>query len=150
MQWSMECLFMGSGHSKSNIFNKLFSCFLHPGFIRFTATDSLGIHHHPLRIGCSEQKVKIDPNHINPLFSGSINQWLDEFTFRNIKNIFTFSIIFLNVYGIDDIRDRGPFILHSPYHGFWWPGDKRSQAIISPAIDLVIMEYSKQKGWYTI
>ena len=34
------------------------------------------------------------------------------------------------------------FILQNQYHGFWWPGDARSQVISSHGIDPVIIEYS--------
>ena len=33
------------------------------------------------------------------------------------------------------------FILHSQYHGYWWPGALRCQGISSNGIDLVFMEY---------
>ena len=32
-------------------------------------------------------------------------------------------------------------ILHSQYHGCWWPGDGRSQGITSHNIDLIVLEY---------
>ena len=32
--------------------------------------------------------------------------------------------------------------LHSQYHDCWWPGDMRSQGIMSHGIDLVLPEYS--------
>ena len=36
------------------------------------------------------------------------------------------------------MEDKDLFILHSPYHGCWWLGDLRSQAISSYDIDLVL------------
>ena len=36
---------------------------------------------------------------------------------------------------------QGPFILHSQYHGCWWPNNERSQGISSHGIDLILQEY---------
>ena len=41
-----------------------------------------------------------------------------------------------------NMEDRNMFILQSEYHGCWWPGNARSQAISSNNIDLVIPDYS--------
>ena len=38
--------------------------------------------------------------------------------------------------------DKDLFILHSQYHGCWWPGDARSQGISNHDIDLFLSEYS--------
>ena len=40
------------------------------------------------------------------------------------------------------MEDKDLFILHSQYHGCWWPGDARSQDISSHDIHLVFPEYS--------
>ena len=40
------------------------------------------------------------------------------------------------------MEDRDLPILHSQYHGCWWPGDARSQGISSHGADLVLLKYS--------
>ena len=35
------------------------------------------------------------------------------------------------------MQDKDVPILHSQYHGWWWPGDARIQAIINHDIDYV-------------
>ena len=40
------------------------------------------------------------------------------------------------------VEDDDPCILHSQYHGHWWPGDARSQYISSRGINLVSLQYS--------
>ena len=40
------------------------------------------------------------------------------------------------------MEDKAPCILHSQYHGCWWPDDTRSQIISSHGIDLNLPEYS--------
>ena len=44
-------------------------------------------------------------------------------------------------------NDKDLLILHSQYHGFWWPGDSRSQGISSQGIDPVFLEYSSFSIW---
>ena len=40
------------------------------------------------------------------------------------------------------MEDKKPLILHSQYHGCWWPGDARSQGISNNSIDIVMPKYS--------
>ena len=37
--------------------------------------------------------------------------------------------------------------LYSPYHGWWWLGDTRSQGTIGYLIDLFLLEYLKHSPW---
>ena len=39
------------------------------------------------------------------------------------------------------MEDRVVFMLWNQYHGFWWPGDTRSQCISSHCIDQALLEY---------
>ena len=39
------------------------------------------------------------------------------------------------------VEDKEQFILHIQWHGWGWPGDARSQDIISHGVDFIIQEY---------
>ena len=39
------------------------------------------------------------------------------------------------------VEDKDLLILYTQYHGCWWPGDARSQAINNHGIDLICLEY---------
>ena len=72
-----------------------------------------------------------------------VNSCCDEFIIGNIKIQAHFSMIgwhkwLKSVY----VKDENLFILHSQYHGCWWPGDARRQGISSLGIDLVDIKYS--------
>ena len=40
------------------------------------------------------------------------------------------------------VEGKDLLILHTKYHGRWWPGDVRGQGINSHGIDLVLSQYS--------
>ena len=70
---------------------------------------------------------------INPLrakfFRGNINIYLHFVSFLHIDTMQVVEIL-------PQIRQNLP-ILHSQYHGYWFPGDVRSQGISSHDIELV-------------
>ena len=43
------------------------------------------------------------------------------------------------------MRGMDPLVLHSQYHGCWWPGNVRSQGICRNDIDSALLKYSKLK-----
>ena len=45
------------------------------------------------------------------------------------------------------VEGKNPFILHSQYHGWWCPGNTRSQGISIYDIYLVLLEYSSFSPW---
>ena len=75
-----------------------------------------------------------------------INHFLCWIVLREHRYVFTFCIISPHGNGTCSwksslIKDNDPFIQHTKYYDFWWPGDRRSQIISSYGIYIVLLEY---------
>ena len=56
-------------------------------------------------------------------------------------SFYNLSTLTWHIVGIDTVEGKEPIIIHNQNHGFWWPGDARSNGISSHGIDLVLTEY---------
>ena len=73
------------------------------------------------------------------------NTWHAEFSIENVKlNMHVLSFLDIEMPQKGEmlcLKHKDLHILSTQYHGYWWPGDARSQGISGNGIELVLQEY---------